>query len=145
MSTKTHRKFRHKPDAPSVIYLFMYFNIKMSNNNFRSNIMIVFNIRNVRKNRKISLRKLSDITGISRAYLYDLENNRRFNPTLFILQKIAEVLEVNIKDLFYSLNDIDNLKEEMYRRIDEYGIDSKEVLEVSQVIDLLINIKMKRD
>ena len=107
--------------------------------------MIVFNIRNVRKNRKISLRKLSDITGISRAYLYDLENNRRFNPTLFILQKIAEVLEVNIKDLFYSLNDIDNLKEEMYRRIDEYGIDSKEVLEVSQVIDLLINIKMKRD
>lgn len=107
--------------------------------------MIVFNIRNVRKNRKISLRKLSDMTGISRAYLYDLENNRRFNPTLFILQKIAEVLEVNIKDLFYSLNDIDNLKEEMYRRIDEYGIDSKEVLEVSQVIDLLINIKMKRD
>ena len=107
--------------------------------------MIVFNIRNVRKNRKISLRKLSDMTGISRAYLYDLENNRRFNPTLFILQKIAEVLEVNIKDLFYSLNDIDNLKEEMYRRIDEYGIDSKEALEVSQVIDLLINIKMKRD
>ena len=33
----------------------------------------------------------------------------------------------------------------MYRRIDEYGLDSKEVLEVSQVIDLLINIKMKRD
>ena len=33
----------------------------------------------------------------------------------------------------------------MYRRIDEYGIDSKEALEVSQVIDLLINIKMKRD
>lgn len=32
----------------------------------------------------------------------------------------------------------------MYRRIDEYGIDSKEALEVSQVIDLLINIKMKR-
>ena len=107
--------------------------------------MIVFNIRNVRKNRKISLRKLSDMTGISRAYLYDLENNRRFNPTLFILQKIAEVLEVNIKDLFYSLNDIDNLEEEMYLRIDEYGIDSKEVLEVSQVIDLLINIKMNKD
>lgn len=107
--------------------------------------MIVFNIRNIRKSKKISLRKLSDMTGISRAYLYDLESNRKFNPTLFILQKIAEVLEVDIKDLFYSLNDIDNLKEEMYRRIDEYGIDSKEALEVSQVIDLLINIKMKRD
>lgn len=107
--------------------------------------MFVFNIRNLRKNKKISLRKLSDMTGISRAYLYDLESNRRFNPTLFILQKIAEVLEVDIKDLFYSLNELDFLKEEMYHRIDVYGIDSKEVLEVSQVIDLLINIKMNKD
>ena len=47
--------------------------------------------------------------------------------------------------MFYSELDIENLKEEMYRRINKYGIDSKEVLEVSQVIDLLINIKMKRD
>lgn len=107
--------------------------------------MIVFNIRNIRKSKKISLRKLSDMTGISRAYLYDLESNRRFNPTLFILQKIAEVLEVDIKDLFYSLNELDILKEEMYRRIDKYGINSKEVLEVSQVIDLLINIKMNEN
>lgn len=107
--------------------------------------MIVFNIRNIRKSKKISLRKLSDMTAISRAYLYDLESNRRFNPTLFILQKIAEVLEVDIKDLFYSLNELDILKEEMYRRIDKYGRNSKEVLEVSQVIDLLINLKFKRD
>lgn len=107
--------------------------------------MIVFNIRNIRKSKKISLRKLSDMTGISRAYLYDLESNRRFNPTLFILQKIAEVLEVDIKDLFYSLNELDNLKEEMYRKIDKYGRNSKEVLEVSQVVDLLINIKMNED
>lgn len=107
--------------------------------------MIVFNIRNIRKSKKISLRKLSDMSGISRAYLYDLESNRRFNPTLFILQKIAEVLEVDIKDLFYSLNELDNLKEEMYRKIDKYGRNSKEVLEVSQVVDLLINIKMNED
>lgn len=107
--------------------------------------MIVFNIRNIRKSKKISLRKLSDMTGISRAYLYDLESNRRFNPTLFILQKIAEVLEVDIKDLFYSLNELDNLKEEMYQKIDKYGRNSKEVLEVSQVVDLLINIKMNED
>ena len=107
--------------------------------------MIVFNIRNIRKSKKISLRKLSYMTGISRAYLYDLESNRRFNPTLFILQKIAEVLEVDIKDVFYYDNDIEDLREEMNIRIEKFGIHSKEVLEVSQVIDLLINIKMKRD
>lgn len=107
--------------------------------------MIVFNIKNIRKSKKISLRKLSNMTGVSRAYLYDLENNRRFNPTMFILEKIAEELDVNIKDLFYSLNDINNLKKEMYRRIDKFGIESKEALEISQIIDLLINVKMKKD
>lgn len=107
--------------------------------------MIVFNIKNIRKNKKISLRKLSNMTGVSRAYLYDLENNRKFNPTMFILEKIAEELDVNIKDLFYSLNEINNLKKEMYRRIDKFGIESKEVLEISQIIDLLINVKMKKD
>ena len=107
--------------------------------------MYIFNIKNIRKNKGISLRKLHEMTGISRAYLFDLENNRRFNPTMFILKKIAEELEVNIKDLFYSLDDIDNLKKEMYRRINKYGLDSKETLEVSQIIDLLINAKMQKD
>lgn len=107
--------------------------------------MHVFVIKSIRKKRNLTLYELSKRTGISRTYLRNLENNKQFNPTLFILQKIAEELEVNIKDLFYSLNDIDSLKEEMYRRIDEYGLDSKEVMEVSQVVDLLINIKMKRD
>lgn len=107
--------------------------------------MYIFAIKPIRKKRNLTLYELSKRTGISRTYLRNLENNKQFNPTLFILQKIAEELEVNIKDLFYSLNDIDSLKEEMYRRIDEYGLDSKEVMEVSQVIDLLINIKMKRD
>ncbi len=107
--------------------------------------MYVFNIKNIRKNKGISLRKLHEMTGISRAYLFDLENNKKFNPTMFILEKIAEELEVNIKDLFYSINDIDNLKEEMSNRINVYGLDSKEVMEVSQIIDLLINVKMKRD
>lgn len=107
--------------------------------------MHVFVIKSIRKKRNLTLYELSKRTGISRTYLRNLENNKQFNPTLFILQKIAEELEVNIKELFYSLNDIDDLKEEMYRRIDEYGLDSKEVMEVSQVIDLLINIKMKKD
>lgn len=105
--------------------------------------MIIFNIRKIRENRNISIRKLALLTNISKTYLNDLENNKRANPTLDILFKISNALEVNIKDLFYTTFDIDELKEEMYKRIDEYGINSKEALEVSQLIDLLINIKMK--
>lgn len=107
--------------------------------------MLIFAIKPIRKNKNLTLYELSKRTGISRTYLRNLENNKSFNPTLFILEKIAEVLEVPIKNLFYSTDEIEKLKEEMYIRMDKYGLDSKEVLEVSQVIDLLINVKMKKD
>lgn len=105
--------------------------------------MIVFNIKNIRKKKGITLYKLEKITGISRAYLYKLENNIKLNPTLAVLYSIANGLDVNIKDLFFSKFDIEDLKQEMYNRIDKFGLNSKEVLEVSQIIDLLINIKMQ--
>lgn len=107
--------------------------------------MFVFVIRNVRKKKNLSLYRLMKITGLSYSYLSELENNKVFNPTLATMYKIANALEVKIDDLFYSELDIDNLKKEMYRRIDEYGLDSKEVMEVSQIIDLLINVKMKKE
>lgn len=107
--------------------------------------MHVFVIKSIRKRKKINLYQLSKMTGISRTYLRNLENNESFNPTFAILEKIANALNVHVKELFFFTEDIDDLKEEMYRRIDVYGLDSKEALEVSQIIDLLINVKMKRD
>lgn len=107
--------------------------------------MYIFAIKPLRKSRNISLYELSNLTGVSRTYLRNLENNKSFNPTLFILDKIAEALNVTIKDLFYYDKDIDDLKKEMYFRIEKYGINSREVMEVSQVMDLLINIKMNED
>lgn len=103
--------------------------------------MYVFVIKLLRRSKNITLYKLSQVTGISRTYLRELENNNVFNPTMQILNKIANALDVTIKDLFYYDNDVNKLKEEMYHRIEVFGLDSKEVLEISQVIDLLINIK----
>jgi len=62
--------------------------------------MIVFKIKKIRENKSISLYKLSQETGISRAYLRTLENNKKCNPTVSVLCKIAKVLNVNVKDLF---------------------------------------------
>ncbi len=104
--------------------------------------MYIFAIKPLRKSRNISLYELSNLTGVSRTYLRNLENNKSFNPTLFILDKIAEALNVTIKDLFYYDNDIEDLREEMNIRIEKFGIHSKEVLEISQIIDLLVNVKM---
>lgn len=107
--------------------------------------MFVFVIKEKRIEKNITLYRLYKMTGLSYSYLSELENNKVFNPSLDTMNKIAHALNVKIDDLFYSELDIDNLKEEMYRRIDEFGINSKEVMEVSQVIDLLINVKMKED
>lgn len=105
--------------------------------------MQIFVIKMLRTSKNITLYKLSKETGLSRTYLRNLENNKTFNPTINVLEKIAVALNVNIKQLFYSLNEIEPLRKEMYRRINIYGLDSKEVMEVSQIIDLLINVKLK--
>lgn len=105
--------------------------------------MQIFVIKMLRAKKNMTLYKLSKATGLSRTYLRNLENNKTFNPTLLTLEKIAKALDVNIKNLFYSLTEIELLKKEMYCRIDKFGINSREVMEVSQIIDLLINVKSK--
>jgi transcriptional regulator with XRE-family HTH domain len=105
--------------------------------------MIIFNIKKIREEKEITLYRLEKLTGISRAYLYRLENNKTTNPTISTLYKIAGALDTNVKDLFYSKFDIENLREKMYCEIDNHGINSKEVAEISKLIDLLINIEMK--
>lgn len=106
--------------------------------------MFVFVIKNVRERKNISLYKLAKLSKLSYSYLSELENNKIFNPSLQTMYKIANVLKVKIDKLFYTLNELENLKKEMYKRIDKYGINSKEVFEVSQIIDLLINVKMRK-
>lgn len=107
--------------------------------------MFVFVIKNIRLNKNITLYGLSQLTGLSRTYIRNLENNIFFNPSLDNLAKIATALDVNIKDLFYTTLDIEDLRKEMHNRIDTYGLDSKEVLEVSQIIDLLLNVKRREE
>lgn len=84
--------------------------------------MFIFRIKEVRKKKNISLYKLSKLTGISRGYLSDLENNKKTNPSLATMYKISVALNVNIRKLFYATADINKLKQEMYRRIDKYRL-----------------------
>ena len=102
--------------------------------------MIVFRIKQIREKKNITAYKLAKEVGISRSYLSELENNKKMNVSLKVLFDISKYLDVNIKTLFYSELDIEELRKEMHRCIDKYGLDSKEVLEISQLIDLLLNI-----
>ena len=102
--------------------------------------MIVFRIKQIREKKNVTAYKLAKDLGISRSYLSELENNKRMNVSLKILYEIANALEVNIKELFYTSFDVSLLRKKMNSYIDKYGLDSKEVLEISQLIDLLLNI-----
>lgn len=106
--------------------------------------MIVFRVKQIRESKNITAYRLAKDVKISRSYLSELENNKKMNVSLEVLVNIADYLNVNVKDLFYTTFDINSLKQKMYRRIDKYGINSKEALEVSQIIDLLINIDMRK-
>lgn len=54
-----------------------------------------------RANKKITLVKLSTLTGISKSTLNNIENGR-VSPTIKQLEKIAKALEVKISDLYES-------------------------------------------
>lgn len=107
--------------------------------------MIVFRIKEIRKKKNISAYKLSKSANISRSFLSEIENNKKTNVSLNVLIKIANILDVNVKELFYTTFDLFSLKTEMYALINDCGIKSKEVLDISQLIDLLINEQMKEE
>ena len=106
--------------------------------------MLIFTIKNLRKQRNLTLKELSQRTGLSCSFLSKLERNTIDNCGTKQLEKISIVLGVNIKELFYSELDIDTLKIKLYEIIEKHGINSKQALEISQVIDLLINILNKQ-
>ena len=107
--------------------------------------MLVFVIKQLREARNISRYQLAKMTNLSKTYIIALEENKKNNPTVKSLSTIADALNVNIKDLFYSSIELESLRQEMYKRIDQFGINSKEVMEVSQIIDLLVNIEMQEN
>jgi len=52
----------------------------------------------IRAERRISLEKLSEMSGLSKTYINDIENGKR-NPTLTSLCQIAKALDVGLDDM----------------------------------------------
>ena len=102
----------------------------------------VYVIKDIRKSKNISLLELSEKAEMSMTYLRELEANIKTNPSISTLYKIAEALEVNVKDLFYTSYDIDVLKENLDEAIDTFGLQSAEVAKVSKIIDSIATFEL---
>jgi len=68
-------------------------------------------IRLLRKENNISIRKLSEMTGLSKSTLSDIENNKSKKPTVDTIERIAKALQIPISELFEEIQNENNLQE----------------------------------
>lgn len=108
-------------------------------------MLYVFVIKDIRQQKGISLFQLSEKANVSVAYLNELELNKKNNPSLTTLYKIAKALDVNVKDLFYTNSDINYLKNELDKQINIFGLQSAQVAQISKVIDLISAFELKEN
>lgn len=76
-------------------------------------------IRERRKEKKLTLDKLAELTGSSKSYIWELENKTPPRPSAEKLSKIAEQLGVTIEYLLDDKNEVkaeDAVDAEFYRK-----------------------------
>ena len=64
---------------------------------------IEIKVRQIRKEKGISLNNLSDLTGISKGYLSKIERNE-VQLSLYMAIRISIALKIDIKDLYKIIN-----------------------------------------
>ena len=65
----------------------------------RNNIMLSNKIEQLRKEKRYTFAKLSELSGISTGRLSDLATGKRNNPTIDTLIKLADALDVTLDEL----------------------------------------------
>ncbi|MBB4428353.1 transcriptional regulator with XRE-family HTH domain [Bradyrhizobium sp. CIR48] len=65
----------------------------------KTRALLAWNVRRIRVSRGISQEKLAHEAGIDRSYLASLERQSK-NPTIDLLERIAETLGVQLSELF---------------------------------------------
>lgn len=106
--------------------------------------MFIFLIEEIRKEKNMTQSELSKKTGISRSYIAELESSTKVNVSFETIYKIAQALEVEISKIFVAVSDIEEARIMLYDSMNEKGINSKEALKISRLIDKHINLESKK-
>lgn len=64
---------------------------------------IIFNIKEIRKQKKMTLKKVAERSGVSDTEINDIENNNKI-PSVITAEAIARALKVDITELYTILN-----------------------------------------
>lgn len=63
--------------------------------------MVASKLKYYRKKQKLTLKELSEKTGISVGYLSHLENGSRSNPSMKTMYKISQAVNTSIEAVFF--------------------------------------------
>lgn len=101
--------------------------------------MIGSNIYQIRKKRGLSLSELSERARISKSYLSNIERNLNRNPSIHIIEKIASVLDVELKELIRPEAVIGIEKEwvDFIQELKNTGIHKEEIHEYRTLIEFI--------
>ena len=67
---------------------------------------IITKLKEFRKEKKISQQELAQLVGVRRETIVHLENNR-YNPSLEMALKIAEIFDCHVEELFQLNKEVD--------------------------------------
>ena len=59
-------------------------------------------LKEVREDKSMSQEKLAELSGISRQTIYKLEADPEFNAKVDTIKKLADALEVDFHDIFFT-------------------------------------------
>jgi len=104
--------------------------------------MIGKNIYEIRKRRGLTLTELAERAGIAKSYLSNIERNLNQNPSINVIEKIASVLEVDLKELLGSGHDkkelqMDNEWVEFVKELRDSGVEKDQIQEYKMLLDFI--------
>lgn len=104
--------------------------------------MIGKNICEIRKRRGLTLSELAERAGISKSYLSNIERNLNQNPSIRVMKKIAQVLDVDLKFLIITgqNDETEQLDKEWLDFVNELknsGVEKEQIQDYKTLIEFI--------
>ena len=103
--------------------------------------MIGTNIKHIREGQGLTLSECAHRASISKSYLSNIERNLNQNPSIHILEKVAAVLEVDLRSLIDTTpeKEVDSDHEwlEFINDLKKSGVEKEQLQEFKKVIEFV--------
>lgn len=106
--------------------------------------MIGENIASLRKKKGLTLSELAERSNISKSYLSNIERSINKNPSVHVVEKIAKVLDVDVKNIIKGSGEKQAIEKEWLDLIDELKRSGIRIEELSEYRPLLEFIKWRK-